>query len=246
MARITGAKALKGVSDPLSKMDFNVAIFLAALGITTLEFVEAAAVGLALFMDSKSYMAFVSVALGSTAVLIPTVVLGSLIGRLPSLYVRLVGGVLLLYFGIRLTKSARRAVLNFRKGNATLEAFEKGLFATGASVGAVEAFEAAVVLVGLLPNSFESTILGMGIGIAVVIISTYVLRSQVRKVKQANMKVVVAALLLSFSVFWFGEAFIEQITDIVLIPLFALMAFLVYRFANRPSPRPEVVAEVRS
>jgi uncharacterized membrane protein len=113
--------------------------------------------------------------------------------------------------------------------------------ATGFSVGAVEAFEAAIVLVALLPNDFQSTVIGMGAGIAVVVVATYLLRNQVRKVKQANMKVVVSALLLSFAAFWFGEAFVE-VNDIALVPLFIVFALAVHRVANRPSPQMEVGA----
>jgi uncharacterized membrane protein len=215
-------------------LPFDVAIFLAALGITTLELVEAAAVGLALYGDSKRPSAFLYVALGIVAVFIPMFVLGALITLLPDVYVRLVGGALLLYFGLRLVKSARKSVLRSRKGGFSVEHFEKGIMATGFSVGAVEAFEAAIVLVALLPNNFESTVGGMGTGIAVVVVSTYVLRNQVRKMKQANMKVVVSALLLSFAVFWFGEAFVE-VNDLILLPLFVVFALAVHRIANWPS-----------
>ena len=82
-------------------MVFDLAIFLTAIGITTLELAEAAAVGLALFADSGEYSAFLYVALGTIAVLIPTFVVGSAIALLPEVYIRLVGGVLLLYFGTR-------------------------------------------------------------------------------------------------------------------------------------------------
>jgi hypothetical protein len=41
--------------------------------------------------------------------------------------------------------------------------------ATGFSVGAVEALEAAIVPEALLPNDFQSTVLGMGTEIAVVV-----------------------------------------------------------------------------
>jgi len=216
-------------------LSFDVAIFLAALGITTLELVEASAVALALYGDSKRPAAFLYVSLGIVAVFVPMFALGALITLLPDVYVRLVGGVLLLYFGLRLVKSARKSVIKGRKGGFSAEHFEKGLMATGFSVGAVEAFEAAIVLVALLPNNFQSTVVGMGAGITVVIVSTYVLRNQVRKVKQANTKVVVSSLLLSFAVFWFGEAF-EEVNDLVLIPLFIAFALLVHWFANRPSP----------
>ena len=210
------------------------AIFLAALGITTLELVEAAAVGLALYGDSGRPSAFFFVALGVVAIFVPMFVLGALITLLPDVYVRLVGGALLLYFGLRLVKSARKSVIWGRKGGSSAEHFEKGIMTTGFSVGAVEAFEAAIVLVALLPNDFQSTVLGMGLGIAMVVVATFLLRNQVRKVKQANMKVVVSALLLSFAVFWFGEAFVV-LSDLALVPLFIVFSIAVHRIANRAS-----------
>lgn len=214
-------------------MDLNIGVLLAAAGITTLEFAEAAAVGLALYADSKKHAAFFYVALGSIAVLIPTLLLGSLITRLQPRYIQLIGGVLLLYFGLRLVKSARRSVIKSRTtGFIHHEEFEKGVMATGFSVGAIESFEAAIVLVGLLPNSYVSSVIGITAGVIVVVVSTYFLRSHVRKVKQANMKVLVSALLLSFSAFWFGEIFFV-LSDLYLIPLFMVFLFAVYTIANR-------------
>jgi uncharacterized membrane protein len=228
---------------------FDAGIFLAASGITTLELVEAAAVGLALYADSGKASAFLYVAAGVLVVLVPTVLVGGLISALPEVYVRLLGGVLLLYFGLRLTKSARRSVVISKTTGFRSEAFERGVMYTGFSVGAIEAFEAAIVLVGLLPVNFASAGIGMIVGTVIVVVSTYVLRTQVRKVKQANMKVVVAGLLLSFSAFWFGETVFlqlseQQISDLLLIPLFLIFASSVYWFANRPvvatspGPRP--------
>jgi len=224
-------------------LSFDVAIFLAALGITTLELVEAAAVGLALYGDSNRPSAFLYVALGIVAVFVPMFILGALITHLPDVDVRLVGGTLLLYFGLRLVKSARRSVIRSRKGGSSAEHFEKGIMTTGFSVGAVEAFEAAIVLVALLPNDFQSTVLGMGSGIAVVVVATYVLKNQVRKVKQANMKVIVSALLLSFAAFWFGEAFVS-LNDFTLLPLFVIFALAVHTIANRASPDVRVGAGI--
>jgi len=102
-----------------------------------------------------------------------------------------------------------------------------GVLATGFSVGAVEAFEAAIVLVALLPNSYGSTILGLLLGVVLVVVFTYILRFQVRRVKQANMKMLVAALLLTFATFWFTEE-VVNVSDLILIPL-----FLVYLAAVR-------------
>ncbi len=208
------------------------AIFLAAMGITLLEISEAAAVALALYAEGGS-KAFLYVGLGIAMVLIITFIIGNEIALLPILLIRLVAGFLLLYFGLRLARSSRRAVLRSRNlGNSSEEKVEKGLFYTGFSVGAVEAFEAAIVLVALIPINYNSTFLGLSAGLIIVVIGTAVLRNQVRKIKQANMKVVVSALLLSFSVFWFSEAF-TNISDLLLIPLFAIFFVAVYLFAHR-------------
>ncbi len=212
------------------------AIFLAALGITTLELVETAAVSLALHAHSGKNAVYLYAALGTVVVFAPMFVLGALIELLPDAIVKLTAGVLLLYFAQRLAKSARRTVLNARKGFHFHEEFHRGTMATAFSVGAIEAFEAAIVLVGLLPNGFQPTVLGMASGIAMVAVSTYVLRDHVRKVKQADMKIAVSALLFSFSTFWFGEA-VVPLDDLILVPLFLLFVAAVYRFANRPSPK---------
>ena len=217
-------------------MPLDPAIFLASLGITILEIVEAAAVALALYAHSGRPTVFLYTALGTVVVFAPMFVLGALITLLPGFLVRLTAGILLLYFGQRLVKSARRTVLSARKGSSHSEHFEKGEMTTAFSVGAVEAFEAAIVLVGLLPNGFQSTVLGMAAGIGVVVVGTYLLRDHVRKLKQADMKIAVSALLLSFATFWFGEV-LAPLNDLLLIPLFLLYAVMVYKFANRPSPK---------
>ena len=223
-------------------MFFDAGIFLAAAGITTLEFAEAAAVGLALYAESRLAVAFIYVIAGVLVVMVPTLLIGGLISYLPTVYVRLIGGVLLLYFGQRLARSARRSVVRSRTTGFQSETFEKGLFYTGFSVGAVEAFEASIVLVGLLPENYDSAGIGILLGVLVVAVATYLLRSQVRKVKQANMKVVVAGLLLAFSAFWFGETFWE-LNDLLLIPLFVAFASMTYWFANRPVPPPANVLQ---
>lgn len=222
-------------------MPFDIPIYLAALGITTLELTEAAAVGLALYADSRNHNAFLYVALGVITVLIPTILVGEAIRLLPKDYILIIGGVLLAYFGQRLIKSARRSVYFSRKGSTKVDTFERGIMFTGFSVGAIEAFEAAIVLVGLMPVNFGSSLGGLGTGIAIVIVATYILRNQVRKIKQAIMKVVVSSLLMSFSCLWFGELIwdlfsLGQLNDLVLIPLFLVWFAIIYWYANRPFP----------
>ena len=208
------------------------AIFLAAMGITLLEISEASAVGLAISSEGGNKV-FLYVALGVLIVFVIAFAVGQQMARLPIVYIRIVAGVLLLYFGLRLTRSARRAVLRSRSSVPYKEeGIEKGVFYTAFSVGLVEAFEAAIVLVALIPNNFYSTLYGMTLGLVVVVLGTVILKSQVSKIKQANMKVVVAALLLSFSTFWFAEAVIT-ISDLWLVPLFTIFGLAVYSFAHK-------------
>jgi uncharacterized membrane protein len=233
-----------------------------------LEMVEASAVGLALYGESRRPAAFFYVSLGVAVVFTPLFVIGAVFTRLPILDVKLIGGVLLLYFGQRLIKSARRSVLNARKNKVATDRFEKGVMSTGFSVGAIEAFEASIVLVGLLPIDYDSTVIGMVLAIVVVVAATYALKNQVRKVKQANMKVVVSALLLSFPTVWAvsevlsysGLLFVPlsrqvtesktllsilttptNLTDLLVLPVFLVYAFVVYRYANRPTPQATTV-----
>ncbi|EQB70046.1 MAG: hypothetical protein AMDU1_APLC00080G0005 [Thermoplasmatales archaeon A-plasma] len=68
-----------------------------------------------------------------------------------------------------------------------------------------------------------------------VVAAAYILRSQIRKVKQANMKVAVSALLLSFSLFWYIES-VRVISDLLLLPFFAGFFLLVYYYSTRNLP----------
>ena len=116
---------------------------------------------------------------------------------------------------------------------------EKGLLATGFSVGTVEAFEAAIVLVALYPNSYSSTLLGLIFGVLVVLIAAAALHSQVRKVKQANMKILVSALLLTFSAFWYAET-VTNFTDLLLIPFFVVFLLIVHFVSHYGLHSPDI------
>ncbi len=209
------------------------AIFLAALGITTLELAEASAVGIALYAESRRVSALLAVAAGVIIIMIPTALAGSFIAKFPLVYVRIFSATLLLYFGLRLMKSARRSFRYQREGFRPKgeETREKGLMVTAVSVGAVEAFEAAIVLVALYPNNYDSTLLGVTIGIVAVLIFSFILHSQIRKIKQAAMKVAVSSLLLSFSAFWYVES-VKAISDLLLIPLFIIFFSTVYTISS--------------
>ncbi|MGC9123484.1 MAG: hypothetical protein ACP5IB_05365 [Thermoplasmata archaeon] len=217
----------------------NPGIFLGALGITLLEISEAAAITVTLYSVGGN-KAIYGTSLGVFIVFVITFIIGNLISNLPILLVKIVSGALLLYFGIRLIKSARKSVLRERNGLKSEEHFEKGVFYTTFSVGVVEAFEAAIVLVALIPHDLYASQLGVIIAIIIIIIAAYILRNQIRKLKQAIVKNVVSAILLSFSLFWFTESvnlIIKNsipsifLMDYILIPYFILFFLISYSIA---------------
>ena len=216
-------------------INFDLAIFLAAMGIILLEMSEASAISMTLSVESKSNVPLLAASLGVIVVLIPTSIVGSAISLLPILYVRLVSATLLLYFAQRLAKSAKRSMKwqhmkSFPKSHKE-EKKDTGIVLTAFTAGVIEAFEAAIVLVGLYPQGYDSTLIGIVVGVVLVIVFSIVLRSQIRKVKQAIMKVVVSSLLLAFSAFWYIEC-VKVISDLLLIPLFMLFFALVYLYST--------------
>ncbi|MGC8585676.1 MAG: hypothetical protein ACP5RZ_05955 [Thermoplasmata archaeon] len=220
---------------------FNPGIFLGALGITMLEISEAAAITIALYSVGGK-KAIYGTTLGVLIVMILTFVIGNLITLLPILFVKLISGALLLYFGLRLIRSSRKSVLRERSGNKIEEHFEKGVFYTTFSVGVVEAFEAAIVLVAFIPIDFYASLYGVIAGVSIILFSAYILRNQIRKLKQAIMKVTVSSILLSFSLFWFTESanlIIKNsipsvfLMDLILIPYFIIFFLIVYSIAYR-------------
>ncbi len=198
---------------------------------------EASAVGIALHADSGNLVPFYAVALGVITVMVPTAVIGNFISYFPLFYVRIFSATLLLYFGLRLMKSARRSMKFQRIGfpSSKEEESTKSIASVAYSVGLVEAFEAAIVLVALYPESYDSTLIGFFVGVIFVIFAAYILRNQIRKVKQGSMKVAVSALLLSFSLFWYIES-VVAINDLFLIPIFIGFFLFVYYISTRNLP----------
>ncbi|MGC9210522.1 MAG: hypothetical protein ACP5FT_04590 [Acidilobus sp.] len=218
-------------------MTLDYGVMLAALGMTLLELSEASAVGVAIYAETRSfYSSLGPLIAGEAIVLAPTFVAGNLIARLPVLYVRLAAATLLLYFGLRIARSARRTVLRSRRGAQTSVAAEisegKGLSITAFSVGLTEALEDAIVLVALLPESYGSATMGFIAGVAIVAVLTYFLKEGVSRIRVALLKVFVSSMLLTFSAFWYAES-VTSVPDVALLPLFAVAFASVYAFAYR-------------
>jgi uncharacterized membrane protein len=201
----------------------DISIFLAAFGISILELSEAGAVAViyrGIFNSNKPYIYAI---LGVLTVLIPTFLLGSFISLLPLNYVLIVAGVVLFYFGYKLLRSARRAIKGLRKPH---EKEKEESIAVVYTIGATEAFEAALVIIALIPQNYVSTLIGTLSASLVVVVLTMILKSQIMKIRIPQLKYALSALLFSLGSLWFGEVFIGM--DEIFLPLF----FIIYLAVN--------------
>ncbi len=218
-------------------MALNYGVMLAALGMTLLELSEASAVGVAIYAETRRLSTSLwPLIAGEALVLVPTFIAGRAIAYLPVTYVRLAAATLLLYFGLRLARSARRTVLRGRSGAITSAAAEysegRGLSATAFSVGATEALEDAIVLVALLPESYASATSGFLVGVVMVAALTYAMKEGVSRIRVALLKAFVSSMLLTFAAFWYAET-VRGLPDYLLVPIFAAAFLSVYAYAYK-------------
>ncbi|WP_052885920.1 hypothetical protein [Vulcanisaeta distributa] len=197
-------------------MDFG--IFFAAFGISLLELSEAGAVTAIYQGIYRGFKPVLYAIAGVLLVLIPTFTVGRYIIYLPLDYVLAVSSVILFYFGYRLLRSARRYFKRTGRGKGGEE--ERGDLAVVFTVSAIEAFEAALVLIALIPRSYSSTLIGTLLAAAIVVILTAVIKDQIARIRLPHLKYVLSALLFSLGTLWAIEAAGLDLTDLVLIPFF--------------------------
>jgi uncharacterized membrane protein len=198
-------------------------ILLAAFGITLLELSEAGAVAMIYYGVYKGLKPLAYAIAGVLTVMVPTFLVGGYIAELPITYVLLVAAVILFYFGYKLLRSARRGFRKMRKNGGGEE--EKEGLAVVYTVSVTESFEAALVLVALIPQSYSSTLLGASIASAVVAL-TAALKAQIMKIRLPHLKLVLSSLLFGLGTLWIMEVLVP-VSDIILIPL-----FLIYLLIN--------------
>jgi len=196
---------------------------LAAFGITLLELSEAGAVAMIYYGVYKGLKPLAYAIAGVLTVMVPTFLVGGYIAELPITYVLLVAVVILFYFGYKLLRSARRGFRKMRKNGGGEE--EKEGLAVVYTVSVTESFEAALVLVALIPQSYSSTLLGASIASAVVAL-TAALKAQIMKIRLPHLKLVLSSLLFGLGTLWIMEVLVP-VSDIILIPL-----FLIYLLIN--------------
>ena len=195
-------------------MDFGV--FLASLGITLLEFSEAGVVASIYHGIYKNSLPFLYAIAGVLVVTIPILTLGKLIVLVPLDYVLIVSGVILAYFGYKLLRSARRYFKHIKR-TRTEEEKKEGLGVVF-TVSAVEALEAGLVVLALIPQDYISAVLGVGVASIIVIILTAILKAQIARIRLPHVKFVLSALLFSLATMWFSEVFFDA--NELLLPLY--------------------------
>lgn len=196
----------------------NFGIFFAAFGISLLELSEAGAVTAIYQGIYRGFKPVLYAIAGVLLVLVPTFTVGRYIIYLPLDYVLAVSAAILFYFGYRLIRSARRYFRRVGKGKGGEE--ERGDLAVVFTVSAIEAFEAALVLIALIPRSYSSALIGTLLAAAIVVVLTALIKDQIARIRLPHLKYVLSALLFSLGTLWAMEAAGLDITDLVLIPLF--------------------------
>lgn len=197
-------------------------VLVAALLASSVEFVEALTIVLAVGTVEGYRPALRGTLLAVAALALLTAVLGvGVLHYVPINILRGVIGVLLLLFGI---KWLRKAILRFagkkalhdeseayarevgklqeNKGNtfaAQATAFN-GVFLEGLEVVVI------VLTMGSAAQAYPSAILGSAIGLVLVLAAGIMLRAPLSRVPENVMKFVVGIMLTSFGSFWAGES----------------------------------------
>lgn len=173
---------------------------------------------------------------GVTVIGAITVVAGALILAIPSQYLLVGSGIVLVAFGVFLFRSTLRSYRRARAPTpagtvATSPRNARTLqFSGGFTVGAVETTEAAIVLLPIAATGQgSSAVLGAALAGVLLIGLAVVLHERIRRIKVPWLKLGATSLLFAFATFWLGEA--ARVPwpwgDAMLIPLFLAALVLV-------------------
>ena len=223
-----------------------------AIVVTVLELTEVVALVFALSADSATVR---HGALGATAgvavVALVALGAGAAILQVPQAILLWASAVVLAAFGaflFRSTLKTYRRARAARAGTAPPAPSHAALqFAGGFTVGAVESTEVVVVLLALAAaGDGASAIVGSVAGGVALVAAAVAVHERIRRIKTAWLKLGATAMVLSFAVFWAGEAAGLRWpgADLVLVPIF-VASLLVVRGAlelrlrlDGPPPRP--------
>ncbi len=200
----------------------NYYVLVAALLASSVEFVEALTIVLAVGTVNGFKPALRGTLFAVVALTVLVLVLGEGVLRVvPLNALRAIIGVLLLLFGL---KWIRKAILRFagkkalhnegelyEKAVSRLQTMKAGEFeaqATAFNGVFLEGLEVVVIVLtmGSAAQAYPSAILGSAIGLLLVLAAGIALRAPLAKVPENVMKFVVGVMLTSFGSFWAGEA----------------------------------------
>lgn len=238
-------------------------VLVAALLASSVEFVEALTIVLAVGTVEGWRPAMRGTLLAVVLLAVLTAVLGvGVLHYVPITVLRGVIGVLLLLFGV---KWLRKAILRFAGKKALhdeTEAYQKQLGRLRANQGNTFAAQATafngvfleglevvviVLTMGSAAQAYPSAIVGSAIGLVLVVAAGVMLRAPLAKVPENVMKFVVGTMLTSFGSFWAGESlgvvWPGQDLSIVLLIVgyLAVSGLIVVSLKKRP-PEPKEAA----
>lgn len=224
-----------------------------AFVITLIEMTEVAVLVLALSAEDEALRHAAAGAVAGVAVVaVAAAVVGGVVSMIPSAELLAASAVVLTGFGVFLFRSTLRT---YRASRALASGAPVAPrrppvvhFAGGFTVGVVEAVETVLVLIPLAAaGQATAALLGALSAGAVLVVAVLLVHEQIRKVKTAWLKLGATALIFTYAVFWWGEAFgvAWPLGDLFLIPLFiagvvivrAAIAFFLRR-TPIPAPHP--------
>ncbi|HYB77247.1 MAG TPA: hypothetical protein VEE83_01005 [Thermoplasmata archaeon] len=217
--------------------------------ITVLEMTEVVALVFALAADHTTVRHGALGAVGGTTVVaLVALGFGAFLISFPRSYLLWGSAVVLAAFGVFLFRSTLKTYRRQRAAARGAPPAAPGKsavqFAGGFSVGAVEATETVIVLLALAAAGYGfSALVGAVLGGALLVGVALVVHDRIRRIKVPWLKLGGTSVVLSFAVFWAGEAagISWPGADLFLIPL-VVLAVLVVRagielFLSR-TPRP--------
>jgi uncharacterized membrane protein len=218
--------------------------------ITLVELTEVVALVFALSADHHTIAHGAGGAVsGVTVVAAIALAFGALIIAFPRDYLLWASATVLTGFGVFLFRSTLRSYRHSRASAAGSRPVPPPSrsslqFAGGFSVGAIEATEAAVVLLALAAAGYGfSALVGAMVAGGVLVAATAVVHERIRRIKVPWLKLGATSMLFAFAVFWAGEAANVPWpgSDLILVVLFLLGLGIVrggVELGLRQEPRP--------
>ncbi len=210
----------------------SVPALLIAFVITVTEMTEVVALVFALSADAESIRSGALGAVAGTAVVaLIALASGAAIEALPHGDLLWAAAAVLAAFGVFLFRSTLKSYRRARRPGPTGPPTHHALrFAGGFSVGAVETTEAVIVLLALAAGGAgSSAVVGALAGGGILVVAAALVHERIRRIKVPTLKLGGTAMLVSFALFWGGEAYgvAWPGSDLILIPMFLVAVVLV-------------------